>query len=95
MGTIPRRGGRESPPTVVGYDGCLVHRLERYRHVVRGLCPLASDCPLSLSLFPPLRKQLTIIVYSYFYFVCCFVLFFGYFSCGYTSCWSLASADTA
>ena len=42
MGEIPGRGRRESPPSVVGCDGCLVHGLERHRRVVRGLCLLTS-----------------------------------------------------
>jgi len=69
MGAVPRRGGRESP-AVVGYDGCLVHGLERHRRVVRGLS--ISDVIVLLSiLFPPLTPSFTLI---FILFVC----FFGY-----------------
>jgi len=78
MGTVPRRGGRESP-AVVGYDGCLVHGLERHRRVVRGLRSLLAMrlflfllsvyLDLVLPLFSHFSPLFTLFLFCSFFFL--------------------------
>lgn len=98
MGTIPERGGRESP-SVVGCDGCLVHGLERHRLVVRGLCPALSGLCLLLSLsclFFVCHSETDFA--SFFYFIIILFVFFGHIVVLLTyyepssACWDLLLA---